>query len=69
MIEIKAQLGDQSDMLEKSVLHRRVMAQLLNVDIQTMNKYLGQQKEALTIQGIIAQQPSWEEILGKTLLV
>ena len=65
MIEIKAQLGDQADMLEKSVLHRRVMAQLLNVDIQTMNKYLGQQKEALTIQGIIAQQPSWEEILGK----
>tara|TARA_Y100000593_G_scaffold8085_1_gene14916 strand:- start:9436 stop:11742 length:2307 start_codon:yes stop_codon:yes gene_type:complete len=65
MEEVRNQLGDQSDMLSKSILHRRVMAQLLNVDLATMTKLVSKEKEALTIQGELAKQPGWEEILGE----
>ena len=68
MAEIVGQLGSQEEFLEMNAIQRKALADSIGVSVDQLAKFVKNEEKAKTLQDSIAEQDTWEDLVGEDSL-
>ena len=68
MSEIVSQLGSEEEFNKLNALQRKALADSIGVGVDELAKFVGKEKESVTLAGELGKQPGFEELVGKEAL-
>ena len=68
MSEIVSQLGSEEEFNKLNALQRKALADSIGVGVDELAKFVGKEKESVTLAGELGKQPGFEELVGEEAL-